>query len=235
MIKAVIFDIDNTLYDFDKANVYGMEVVRDYCNRAFGLEEPQFQEYYRKAWKLGEQRVGTDTAAIHNRMIRFQCMMELMGEPLFPHVKELSCGYWDAVLAHMEPSPGIVQFCHKLHEKQIRIGVGTDMTAYIQYRKLEELGLSPYIDMVVTSEEAGVEKPHPDFFRLCVEKSGCLAEECAFIGDNMKKDVEGAAKSGLYGIWYSQGKEPEQGLAYPLIRSFEDDIVTIHGLIGRRL
>lgn len=223
MIKAVIFDIDNTLYDFDKANRYGMEVVREYCGRVFGLEEPRFQEYYRKAWKLGEQRVGTDTAAIHNRMIRFQCMMELLGEPLFPHAKELCRGYWDTVLANMEPSPGIVEFCQRLHEKQIRIGVGTDMTAYIQYRKLEELGLSSYIDMIVTSEEAGVEKPHPDFFGLCVEKCGCLAEECAFIGDSVKKDVEGAIAAGLHGIWYSQGKEPEPGLSYPVIRSFEEE------------
>lgn len=223
MIKAVIFDIDNTLYDFDKANVYGMEMVRNYCSRSFGLEEPQFREIYKKAWRLAEGRVGTDTAAIHNRMLRFQCMMELLEQPLFPHVKALSCGYWDTVLAHMEPSPGIEQTFQALKERQIRIGIGTDMTAYIQYRKLEELGLSAYIDMIVTSEEAGVEKPHPDFFRLCVEKTGLQAEECAFIGDNLKKDVQGAITAGLHGIWYSQGKEPGEGLDFPVIRSFEED------------
>lgn len=48
MIKAVIFDIDNTLYDFDRANRYGMEAVQDYCARSFGLEEPHFQKCYRK-------------------------------------------------------------------------------------------------------------------------------------------------------------------------------------------
>lgn len=223
MIKAVIFDIDNTLYDFDKANTYGMGMVREYCRRCFGLEEPQFQEYYRRAWHLAERRVGTDTAAIHNRMLRFLCMMELLEKPLFPHAKNLCCGYWDTVLDNMEPSPGIVQLCQTLKEKHICIGIGTDMTAYIQYRKLEELGLSSYIDMIVTSEEAGVEKPHPDFFRLCVEKTGCLAEECAFIGDNLKKDVQGAITAGLHGIWYSQGKEPEPGLGFPVIRSFEEE------------
>ena len=58
MIKAVIFDIDNTLYDFDRANRYGMEAVQDYCARSFGLEEPHFQKCYRKAWHMAEQRVG---------------------------------------------------------------------------------------------------------------------------------------------------------------------------------
>lgn len=222
MTKAVFFDIDNTLYDFDRANLYGMKAVQDYCRNSFGLEEPHFQEYYRKAWHLAEQRVGSDTAAIHNRLIRFQCMMELLERPLFPHAKTLACTYWDTVLAQMKAYPGVVQLFKSLHENHIRIGVGTDMTAYIQYRKLEELRLSSYVDMVVTSEEAGVEKPHPKFFRLCVEKAGCMAQECAFIGDNLKKDVQGSISAGLHGIWFSQGKEPEPGLEFPVIRSFEE-------------
>lgn len=221
MIKTVIFDIDNTLYDFDRANRFGMEAVRDYCRRSFGLEEPHFREYYRKAWRMAEERVGADTAAIHNRMLRFQCMIELLGRPLFPHVKTLACAYWDTVLEQMKPYPGIIRLFQTLHEDQIRIGIGTDMTAYIQYRKLEELGVSPYVDLVVTSEEAGVEKPDPKFFGLCAEKAGCSAEECAFIGDNVKKDVQGSLAAGMHGIWYSQGAEPEEGLPYPVISSFE--------------
>ena len=232
MIKTVIFDIDNTLYDFARANRFGMEAVRDYCRRSFGLEEPHFREYYRKAWRMAGERVGSDTAAIHNRMLRFQCMMELLGKPLFPHVKTLACTYWDTVLEQMKPYPGIAELFRTLHEDQIRIGIGTDMTAYIQYRKLEELGVAPYVDLVVTSEEAGVEKPDPKFFGLCAEKAGCAAEECAFIGDNVKKDVQGSIAAGMHGIWYSQGKEPEAGLMYPVIRSFEaaDEVKKFHEL-----
>lgn len=222
MIKAVIFDIDNTLYDFDHANLCAMETVREYCRHSFNLEEPLFQEYYQKAWNRAMERVGSDTAAIHNRLLRFQCMMELLEQPVFPHAKILCCEYWDTVLAHTKPFSGIVELFQALKAKQIRIGIGTDMTAYIQYRKLEVLGLSPYIDMVVTSEEAGVEKPHPKFFELCVEKAGCFAEECVFIGDNVKKDVNGAVAAGLQGIWYTMGKEPEEVLPFPYIRSFED-------------
>ncbi len=37
----------------------------------------------------------------------------------------------------------------------------------------------------------------------------------------MKKDVQGSIAAGMHGIWYSQGKEPEAGLMYPVIRSFE--------------
>ena len=108
-----------------------------------------------------------------------------------------------------------------LKRRNIRIGVGTDMTAYIQYKKLTALGLAPYVDFIVTSEEAGVEKPDPHLFEICIEKAGVSADECAFIGDSLKKDVEGSAKCGLKGIWYTQGKEPETEVEYPVIQSFE--------------
>lgn len=221
MIQAVIFDIDNTLYDFDAANIHGMAAVYNYCRQMFGLDQETALSYYRKAWHLVEQHVGSDTAAIHNRLLRFQCMMELLKQPLFPHAQMLYRAYWDHVLAHMQPSPGIQAFMQNLKDAGMAIGIGTDMTAYIQYRKLELLGLYPYIDMVVTSEEAGAEKPSPKFFRLCVDKIGCPPECCAFIGDNIKKDVEGAIAYGLQGMWYSQGKEPKEHVPFPVICSFE--------------
>ena len=118
----------------------------------------------------------------------------------------------------------------ELRKRKIRIGIGTDMTAYIQYKKLEAIGAEVYIDFMVTSEEAGVEKPHYHLFELCVEKAGVRVEECAFIGDNVKKDIEGAWESGLRGIWYTQEKEPTERRYFPILRSFTeinvDDFLT---------
>ena len=110
----------------------------------------------------------------------------------------------------------------ELKKRGIRIGIGTDMTAYVQYKKLSALGLYSYIDFIVTSEEAGAEKPDPHLFDICVEKTGFSANECAFIGDSLKKDVEGSTKCGLRGIWYTQGKEPEMEAKFPVIKSFEN-------------
>lgn len=222
MIKTVIFDIDNTLYNFDKNHLCGMKALAAYCKTSFGLQEQEMLSIYEKAQKTANQRIGTDTAAIHSRMIRFQCMTELLSMPPFPYVEEMYHAYWDTLIAHAEPSPGAPEFLSVLKENGVRIGIGTDMTASIQYQKLKKLGLDPYIDFIVTSQEAGVEKPHPHFFEICVEKAGCLPEECAFIGDHLKKDVQGACKHGLYGIWYSQEKLPEKDTGYPTIVSFSD-------------
>lgn len=220
MIKAVIFDLDNTLYSYDANHAYGMEALEGYCRETFGITEEETQEYYRKAGYIMANRIGTDTAALHSRMLRLQCMMELLKKPLFPHVQKMYHIYWDAFLQHIEPNPGFLDFLMELRKRKIRIGIGTDMTAYIQYKKLEAIGAEVYIDFMVTSEEAGVEKPHYHLFELCVEKAGVRVEECAFIGDNVKKDIEGAWESGLRGIWYTQEKEPTERRYFPILRSF---------------
>lgn len=222
MIKTIIFDIDNTLYDYDKNHVYGMKALADYCKNKFGITEDKMLSFYDQAQNITNQRIGTDTAAIHSRMLRFQCMTELMSQPLFPHVENMYHSYWDTLISYSEPSPGAIALFSELKKRRIRIGIGTDMTATIQYKKLTKLGFAPYIDFIVTSQEAGVEKPHPHFFEICVEKAGCLPAECAFIGDHLKKDVQGAIDNGLFGIWYSQEKLPEKDVSVPTIISFSD-------------
>ena len=222
MIKTVIFDIDNTLYDYDKNHILGMKALTDYCQSEFDLNEKEVLACYHQAMDITNRRIGTDTAAIHSRMLRFQCMTELLKQPYFPHVENMYHAYWDTLIDHAEPSPGILSLLTELKNRHIRIGIGTDMTASIQYKKLLKLGLAPYIDFIVTSQEAGVEKPHPHFFDVCLEKAGCLPEECAFVGDNQKKDVKGALDHGMTGIWYSQEKEPKGTFDFPVIASYTD-------------
>ena len=222
MIKTVIFDIDNTLYNYDKNHIRGMETLALYCRQEFGLTDEEFHFVYRQAMKITNERIGSDSAAIHSRRLRFQCMTELLCRPLFPHVDNMYHAYWDTLIENASPSPGSLEFIQNLKKEGVCIGIGTDMTAFIQYQKLEKLGFAPYVDFIVTSQEAGVEKPAPHFFDLCLEKSGCLPKECAFIGDNLIKDVQGACTCGMNGIWYTQEKVPEITPDFPLIVSFCD-------------
>ncbi len=221
-IKTVIFDIDNTLYSYDENHIYGMKAMEDYCKSAFGISREEMDQYYKKSGQLVINRIGSEVAAIHSRLLRTQCMLELMGQPLFPHAINMYHAYWDTLIRQSQPAKGALEFIKELKKRNIRIGIGTDMTAYIQYKKLEALGVAPYVDFIVTSEEAGVEKPHPHFFEVCVDKAKVRAEECAFVGDSLKKDVEGASENGLKGIWYTKGEEVQGESKYPLIRSYDE-------------
>ena len=127
----------------------------------------------------------------------------------------------------------------KLKERGIRIGIGTDMTAHIQYRRLEFLNLSPYIDFIVTSEEAGVEKPDYRIFSLCREKAEVLPEDCVFIGDSLRHDIEGAKQAGMQVIWYHKAElsEEEQQKAaqenIPVMRQFSQCIELLQPYVQR--
>jgi putative hydrolase of the HAD superfamily len=129
-------------------------------------------------------------------------MLEQEGCALEPHVLVMDELYWGTLMEAAKPSQGAIEVMKDLKRQGIRIGVGTDMTARMQLRKLTKLGMLSYVDFLVSSEEAGVEKPHQRFFARIVEKAGCEKQECLFVGDNQKKDVLGAMDAGLKAVWY---------------------------------
>lgn len=222
MIKAVIFDIDNTMYSFDRAHQTAMAALGDYVEKNLGVSREEMQKLLKRCTDIVTKRIGDNCAAQHNRLIRFQCFMEQLGVTDYGKAMEMYHVYWDTILEVMEPEPGLLLLLARLKERGIRLGIGSDMTAYIQYKKLKKLGALEYLDFIVTSEEAGAEKPTPRFFELCVEKAGCEPAECVFIGDSLKKDVIGSTQCGLVGTWYCPLLEDDTGASYPVIKSFED-------------
>lgn len=224
MIKAVIFDIDNTIYDFDKAHRAAMAALGVYMRETFGIEPDETAFLVKKCMDIIAERTG-DQAAQHNRLLRFQCVLEQLGSTDYGKAMEMYHVYWGKVLEVMEPEPGLLPLLARLKARGIKLGIGSDMTAFIQYRKLKKIGVLSYLDFLVVSEEAGAEKPSPRFFDLCLKKAGCAPGECVFIGDSLEKDVIGAAECGLIGTWYHPARGEEDALpgecAYPVVTSYE--------------
>lgn len=201
MIHTVIFDIDNTLYDYDAAHAVAFQALTDYAKRELGVTPDQFALLHQSANRVLKQRAGDNCAATHNRLIRYQILLEQLDQPIF-HAPRMEQLYWSTLLDAAVPSPGALDCLRQLKEAGIRLGIGTDMTADWQYIKLERLGMLSLFDFMVTSEEVTSEKPTEKFFRLCLEKAACPAQQCAFVGDSLKKDVGGARQAGMFPIWY---------------------------------
>ena len=70
---------------YEHSHEYGMRSLAAYCNRVFGVSAEETEECYKRANKIMMGRIGSETAAIHNRLMRMQCMLELWDKPLFPH------------------------------------------------------------------------------------------------------------------------------------------------------
>lgn len=233
-MKCVIFDVDDTMYAYTKYNEIGMERLEEYVKEHFSVSAAAFRESYERMREETEERLGVNNAAAHSRHIWIQNLLEEWNAPLFPHVSEMYWSYWGTVLDVCEPEPGLLECLGWLKDRGIRIGVGSDMTAMMQYEKLKRLGAAPYPDFIVTSQEAGVEKPHAEFMKRCIAKSRTAASQCLFVGDNFIKDVQGAAECGMHGVWYNPDKkrQPEgrriKDTEYSEIRHFRElpDLVT---------
>ena len=79
MLKAVIFDIDNTMYDFDKAHKTAMAALGVYGKENFGMDPEETAALVDKCMSIVTRRTGENCAALHNRLLRFQCFLEEIG------------------------------------------------------------------------------------------------------------------------------------------------------------
>jgi len=91
-----------------------------------------------------------------------------------------------------------------LQNKGIKTWIITDSISYVQFKKLEILWLSKYIDIFVSSEEAWVEKPHSWCYLLGCYKANVLVEDCIMVGDNIERDILWSQRIGMRGVWLNR-------------------------------
>jgi len=207
MIKAVIFDIDNTLYDYDAANACAMSAIEEYASLHFGWSA-QFTEDKVKTSYSEMKLLAGRKAVIHNRLIRFQRILEQENIALSPHALNMYDIYWSTLTESSKLFPGLTDALISLKNEGVSIGIGTNMTSVMQFRKLEALGILKYFDFIVSSEEAGSEKPDKVLFLMCAKKAGVTPDECLYVGDNLKNDIMAAERAGLKGLWFAPEKDP---------------------------
>ena len=202
MPGAVLFDIDNTLYSYDAAHAKAYRALTDYAGAALHIGPKAFDELHGAGSRLLERHSGGRCAAIHNRLIRYQLMLESAGLPI-AHAPVMAKLYWETLLNAMTPFPGVVAAFERLKAMGLTLGIGTNMTADYQFEKLNRLGLLRHVDFMVSSEEASAEKPDHRLFELCAVKAGRDPGACVFVGDSLKGDVLGALNAGMRAVWFN--------------------------------
>lgn len=223
MIKAVIFDLDDTLYAYEPLDQEAGKRVQNYACQYLNILENTYKEAYQFGRTETKKHLG-NVGASHNRLLYFQKTLEFLKVNPIPMSLQMYEIYWGTFLDNMQLYPGVRELINKLHEKGIVIAVCTDLTAHIQHRKIKALGLCEDISYLITSEEAGKEKPAPEIFELCLRKLGLSPKEVFYIGDNYKKDIEGARACGMQALWF----HPDQ----PAKPQYEDMAGTILSAAG---
>lgn len=203
MINAVIFDLDNTIYDYDICHDVAMGKLKLFACEKYSIEESVFEDNFACAKTNVKNRLGS-IGASHNRMLYMQGFLENIGRKPTNGALELYEVYWNSMLDTMELFPYVKPLMDELQNKGISIAMLTDLTAHIQHRKIQKLGLIDYIDCIVTSEEAGQEKPSKIAFMCILDKLALPAVKTLMIGDSQKKDIDGAIALGINAMLYKK-------------------------------
>ena len=193
--SCVLLDFDNTLYSYDICNRAGMTAVGNLAQRLLNLAPADFDQCFRDARTEVKTRLGA-TAASHNRLLYFQRTIERAGFTSQPAATlQLEQAFWRAYMDAMELYPDAMAFLNDLRIAGTPAVIVTDLTAQIQMRKLVLLGLDRVVDWIVTSEEAGGDKPDPRAFELALAKFGGVEGDIWCIGDSIENDLVGARQA----------------------------------------
>jgi putative hydrolase of the HAD superfamily len=194
-LRGILIDLDNTLYSYDRAHELGLR--QTFAVSRWDMSYEEFAQRYRSARDKVITRLKPQ-GACRSRLFAFQDMCEAVKEARpYNRAFELDDIYWRGLIDAMTPDPSAIDFLKRCCLAELPICIVSDMTAHIQIRKLKKLGVDIYIDYMVTSEEVGAEKPDPRMFLTALQKLSLMATDALMVGDDIKKDIEGAHSLGL--------------------------------------
>jgi putative hydrolase of the HAD superfamily len=196
MIAAVLFDLDATLYDYAPCNEAGLVAAHARLARERTVSSEEFRALHDAVRaELAHELRGQ--AASHERALFFKRIVERLGPgPGTALALTLNDVYWEAFLDCMRPAPHAHEVLAEL-SASLPIALVSNHTTAVQLRKIERLGLEPFLTAVVTSEEVGVEKPDARIFAAALEAVGEHASNAVMIGDDPAADIAGARAVGL--------------------------------------
>jgi len=200
--KGIIFDLDDTIYDYKICNKLAVESVIKYIinnNNNYTYFDFIKNIYDDISNKLKYELC--NTSSCHNKSIYIKQLIEQLklDVNLFLPLQNI---YWETFYDNMICYDGVKEFI--IWNKNIgkKIGILTDYETEYQIIKLDKLGLLNYIDIIVTSEEVGIEKPSIQMFYTILQKMNLHSNDVIMIGDNYEKDIKGATNAKIISYWF---------------------------------
>jgi putative hydrolase of the HAD superfamily len=222
-LKAVLFDMDNTLFDLVAVKLIACREILSYLGK-------------------GEGDLKRDPAGLFRYFLRgtygfedYENIKDYMQErKLFTaQAYRQCCEIYDREkLQNLELYPGVRDTLEDLKKLGIRLVVITDADRYHAHARLTRVGILDFFEFLVSADMTGTKKPDPAHFLFALDALGLKPEESLVVGDSIKRDMAPARKLGLktayasYGDW-RPAEKTEQCFDFQL-NMFQD----LMGFIG---
>jgi putative hydrolase of the HAD superfamily len=202
MVKAVTFDIDDTLFSRHEAQRQTLRIiVREFSHIFAGLNEEAIANAFFEADLEAIKAMDNGVSIKDSRVIRSKKFLSLLDldQKYADAVNELYLKTYPLINIPVE---GVLIMLKQIAGK-FQLGVVSNGSPDVQYRKLEKLGIKDIFDCIIISDEVKVRKPDPRIFQIAAERLNIKPEKCLHIGDSYSADVVGAQNAGFMSCWFN--------------------------------
>ncbi|WP_412561527.1 YjjG family noncanonical pyrimidine nucleotidase [Winogradskyella sp. MIT101101] len=195
-IKHVFFDLDHTLWDFDKNSgltfqkIFELNNINAKLDDFLGVYEPINLKY----WKLYREERVSKTDLRYGRLKEAFDALSIKIEDNV--INNLSVAYIDHLTTFNHLFEGTFEILDYLKDKY-ELHIITNGFEEAQERKMKSSNIRDYFTTITNSEMVGVKKPNPKIFNFAIDIANAKVEESIMVGDSLEADIEGADKVGM--------------------------------------
>ena len=230
MIKAVIFDLDHTLFDRHGT----LRAIVPALRRAFQTNPALSDDEIAEIWCYADDRFVYD-----GWNYIFAYLTEKGVFVSSPEYADYRSFIFREFARTAVPFRFALPMLLEFKRGGLLVGLITNGQHALQYKKLELTGLEYVFDEIVVSGDVGVEKPDKEIFELACEKLGITPREAVYVGDNRKNDIDGAAGAGMRTVWIKSTNPGQTGRCEPdetinVLPELPAAVERIRGIEGQR-
>ena len=208
-IRAVLFDLDNTLTHRDQSILaYSQHLANTYQRQLQQVEISQIQSIIRRIDNGGYPKKELLTHPSIAASVAYALQQELNWNSL-PDFEELTQFWFQQFGLSAVAMPGANHLLAELKQQGYKLAVVSNGGHATRLTILQGLGFSHYFDQIISSELVGISKPNPEIFLHTSRQLDVAPQNCLFIGDHPVNDIQGATEAGMQALWFKGFHEAE--------------------------
>ncbi|MDG6244877.1 MAG: HAD family hydrolase [Methanolobus sp.] len=189
-IKGIIFDMDNTLFDFVEAKMIACTEIVGFL----GTGDPgELFGYFRRKKHGFENPENIRDYMVDNNI-----------HPLEKY-KQCIHIYESEKLKHIVLYPEVKETLEILKEMGLLLGIVTDASSHNARARLKKLGIDKHMHSLTAHDMTGTKKPSPEPFIYALETMGLSPREAIFVGDSLRRDIAPSKRLGMLTAYASYG------------------------------